>query len=95
MKLLLWQAADKKIMSEAKKTLFIRNHPSKSAPKGELEVGWNFADDSGEIDLPFGAIGLGEGIDDQNARLEKYIADLRVQQKSIGNDSDFGIDDRR
>ena len=77
------------------KILFIRPHPSKFAPLGELQVGWIFADETGKIELPFGAIGIGNGIDDQNQRLEKYIRDLRVQQKSIGNDSDFGIDDRR
>lgn len=79
-----------------KKTLFIRPHPGRSAPPGELQIGWVFEDKTGSSgDIVFGSIGLGKGEADQEERLQRTIKELRVQQKSIGNDSDFGIDDRR
>lgn len=77
------------------KTFFIRPYLGKGIPPGELEIGWVFTDETGSTELPFGTIGFGKGKEDQDARLEKYISNLRKHQQLLGNISDFEIDDRR
>lgn len=74
------------------KKLFIRPYTGRLPLEGEIEVGWNFTDETGTVDLCFGQI---QGGDDQDARLQSFIAQLRKDQKSKGLMSDFDIDDRR
>ncbi len=74
------------------KKLFIRSYTGRLPLEGEIEVGWNFTDETGTVDLCFGQI---QGGDDQAARLQSFIAQLRKDQKSKGLIHDFEIEDRR
>ena len=77
------------------KKLFIRPYQGRLPLKDEVEIGWNFTDETGTVDLVFGQVGIGAGADDQNDRLENIVAELREDQKRRGLIHDFEIDDRR